>query len=129
MLNKLNKTAEKTFHKLIDGLKVHESRKIENSTAFMAVHIEVLEQRHKSLVVSVAHYFEQNGDLCCDPDMTFLVNDLGVFPLTFQQAIPPVYQVAAEFTENGGMRYNKQLQKQLTQFANGWMKNIEAQQF
>lgn len=129
MLNKLNKQAEATFRKLIDGLKVHESRKIQNSTAFMAVCVEVLEQRHKSLVVSIAHYFEQIGDLCCDPDMTFLVNDLGVFPLTFQQALPPVYQVAAEFTEEGGMKYSPRLQQELTQFANGWMKNIRDQQF
>ena len=128
-MKKLNKQAEAVFRQLIEGLKVHESRKIQNSTAFMAVCVEVLEQRHKSLVVSIAHYFEQNGDLCCDPDMTFLVNELGIFPLTFQQALPPVYQVAAEFTEEGGMKYSPRLQADLTQFANQWMRNIQSQQF
>src|ERR1700761_9351191 len=46
--------------------------------------------------ISVAHYFEQNGGLCQDPEMAFelVLEGDGVRyePFTFQQAIPPVYQ-------------------------------------
>ena len=35
-------------------------------------------------IFSLAHYYEQNGDLVCDPDVTFLVADQ-VHPLTFEQ--------------------------------------------
>ena len=129
MLKQLNKQAEKTFRLLISDMKLHDSRIIDNSQTFMKVHVEVIGQHHKSLVVSVAHYFEQNGDLCCDPDMTFLVNDTGVYPLTFQQAIPPIYQVAAEVTDDGSVRWNQKLQRDLTRFANDWMRNIQDQQF
>ncbi|MEZ5951208.1 MAG: hypothetical protein R3C12_18745 [Planctomycetaceae bacterium] len=60
--------------------------------------------------------------------MTFLVNDTGVYPPTFQQAIPPVYQEAARITEDG-VKYSARLQKELTSFANQWMRNIQQQQF
>ncbi len=50
------------------------------------------------MVLSMAHYFEQNGDLCQDPEMTVRVFAHGmVEALTFQQAIPPkkAYAMAA----------------------------------
>lgn len=128
MLSKLNQQAEKTFRLLLNNMKLHQSRIVDNSETFMKVHVEVIGKQHKSYVVSVAHYFEQEGDLCCDPDMTFLVNDTGVYPLTFQQAIPPVYQEAARITEDG-VKYSARLQKELTSFANQWMRNIQQQQF
>jgi hypothetical protein len=65
------------------------------SSGFMDLHFDRLREENGSVVISLAHYFEQNGDLCCDPDM-----EIRVYPklrsaeaLTFQQAIPPVYQV------------------------------------
>jgi hypothetical protein len=46
--------------------------------------------------VSVAHYFEQNGDLCQDSEMVFELVPQGegvVYePFHFPQAMPPVYQ-------------------------------------
>lgn len=129
MLAQLNKSAEKTFRRLIDGLELHQSRIIDNTNkTFMPVHIEIIGTKGKSLLVSVAHYFEQHGDLCQDPEMVFLVNELGIFPMTFQQAIPPIYQEAVRF-EGEGIRYFAKLQRDLTKFANDWLKNIKAQQF
>ena len=94
----------------------------------MSVHIEVVGQGlNGGLIVSVAHYFEQEGDLCCDPDMTFLMADDFVFPLTFQQAIPPVYHEAVRMG-NGEVLMNAQLQEQITEFADQWMANIDEQQ-
>lgn len=129
MLKPLNKSAEKTFRRLIDGLELHQSRIIDNTNkTFMPVHIEIIGQQHVSLIVSIAHYFEQHGDLCQDPEMTFLVNETGVYAMTFQQAIPPIYQEAVRLEEDG-VRYNQRHQRDLTSFANDWMKNIQSQQF
>lgn len=129
MLKALNKSAEKTFRRLISGLGLHQSRIIDNTDkTFMPVHIEIIGQQHVSLIVSIAHYYEQHGDLCQDPEMTFLVNDTGVYAMTFQQAIPPIYQEAIRL-EDQGVRYSAKLQRDLTSFANDWMKNIQSQQF
>ena len=65
--------------------------------------------------------------------MTFLVvhpNDgcpFVVFPMTFDQSLPPRYDVAAQFV-GGQLRVKRNLQADLTRFANMWMKNIGAQQ-
>lgn len=130
MLAQLSKSAEKTFRRLMEELSaVGHSRIIDNTNkTFMPVHVEIVGTQGKSLLVSVDHYFEQNGDLCQDPEMVFLVNDLGVFPMTFQQAIPPVYQEAVRF-EGERMHYFPRMQRDLTKFANDWMKNIRHQQF
>lgn len=69
------------------------------------------------------HYYEQHGDLCQDPEITFLVNDTGVYAMTFQQAIPAIYQEAVRLEEDG-VRYNQRLQRDLASFANDWRKNI-----
>lgn len=67
---------------------------------FMDLVVEVLsrDRRTGAMVLSLAYYFTQHGDLCQDPEM-----ELRVYPpqdrhpgrveaLTFQQAIPPIYQ-------------------------------------
>jgi hypothetical protein len=78
--------------------------------------------------VSVAHYFEQNGDLCQDPEMVFELVPQGegvVYePFLFQQALPPVYQ---EVYATGSA--NDRLKRQLTAFALRWDQNIGAQGF
>jgi hypothetical protein len=78
--------------------------------------------------ISVAHYFEQNGDLCQDPEMTFELIPEGANvryePLSFQQALPPVYQeVFATGSEN------LRLKHQLSAFAVTWDRNIGLQGF
>ncbi len=78
--------------------------------------------------VSVAHYFEQNGDLCQDPEMAFELvpqgNEFAYEPYLFQQAIPPVYQ---EVFESGSE--NVRLKRQLTSFAQHWDRNLGEQGF
>lgn len=125
----LNKRSEKTLRKLIEGMSLHDSKTIDNTNkTFMPVHVEIIERHHQSVVVSVAHYYEQNGDLCQDPEMEFLVSDAGCFAMTFQQAIPPRYQQAVKITEKG-IQFAPRLQKELTTFANHWFSNIQSQQF
>ena len=55
----------------------HKSRKIENSKAFMPVHLQKLRACEHGVFYSMTHYYEQNGDLMRDPDMEFIVTDSG----------------------------------------------------
>ena len=92
----------------------------------MYVAVEIIGRHGEGQIVSIAHYFEQSGDLCCDPDCTFLATKDGVYPLTFQQS--GLYQVAVRF-EEGVVHCNESLQKEITEFCNDWMGNIAEQQF
>ena len=76
-------------------------------------------------IFSLAHYYEQNGDLVCDPDVTFLVADQ-VHPLTFEQG-GLVHQVAVQF-KGQAIHLNEQLQRQITEFCNQWLRNVADQQ-
>src|SRR4051794_39035245 len=92
---KLPPKAARILDKLTDGLtKVGDHAKIDNAPgAYMAACIEIIDRTHQGwLIVSVAHYFEQNGDLCCDPDVTIMRAKDGDYAMTFQQTIPPIFQ-------------------------------------
>jgi len=80
-------------------------------------------------VLSLVHYYELNGDLCRDPEMT-----LRIFPpkdgrhgqveaLSFEQSIPPVYQVV--YPEKG--KVYPRLKRELNDFLRTWLRNLEEQ--
>lgn len=139
MLPTLNKKATATFAKLLDGLeRVGDHRTIDNSNGtYMPVHVDIIGKpdfptnlplRSDAKLVSVAHYFKQEGDMCADPDVVFLVTKEVVVPMTFQQAIPPIYQVAVEI-EGGKILIHERAAKSLVRFCNQWLGiNIAAQQ-
>lgn len=130
-MKSLSKTATQVFLSLIEGLhSPGDSRKIDNTDGtFMAVHVELIHQNQHGRHFSIAHYYEQNGDLMCDPDMTFLVtSDTQVFPMTFRQdGYFQINQVAVFFPDES-LRYYPKMQADITRFANTWMKNIRNQQ-
>ena len=141
-MKQLNKQATKVFGRLLTGLSnVGDHAKIgKDESAYMAVCVDVIDRPNipdgllgQCAVVAVSHYFKQNGDMCADPDMTFLVvgpsdgSPLAVFPMTFDQSLPPRYDVAAWF-EGGQLMSKRNLQADLTRFANFWMSNIAQQQ-
>ncbi len=102
------------------------SRKIENSGGtYMAVCVERIGQR----VYSVAHYYVSNGDMVCDPDMTFLHAETGNWcPLTFEQG-GVCYRVAVELDSNEKpAKWREQELRGQVEFANQWMRNIKEQQ-
>jgi uncharacterized protein YqiB (DUF1249 family) len=81
------------------------------------------------MVLSLCHYFVQNGDLCQDPEM-----EVRVFPprgghpgrveaLTFQQAIPPVY--SRVYPEPGMV--SPRFHRELNAFLGVWLRNLKAQ--
>ena len=89
--------------------------------AFMDLNMDVLDRRADHIVIALSHYFEQNGDLCADPDM-----EIRIYParrmaeaLAFQQAIPPIYQ---EVYPAPG-KVAPVLKRELNSFLNTWLGN------
>lgn len=92
------------------------------SDGFMDLSLDVLYEEEPGVVrIALAHYFEQNGDLCADPDMEIrFYKDRGIAEaLTFQMAMPPVYQEV--YPEPG--KVAPRLKKELNSFLNIWLKN------
>jgi uncharacterized protein YqiB (DUF1249 family) len=91
----------------------------------MDLHYDRLTAGGDAVIVALAHYFEQNGDRCCDPDMTvrvFRAQKLAE-ALTFQQAIPPMYTEV--YPEPG--QVNLRAKKDLNVFLDYWLSNALAQ--
>ena len=80
--------------------------------------------------LSVAHYFEQLGDLVPDPEIVFIVGnqDLGWIPVEITQAIGG-WRRYVEVSGNGRQLTvrNKCGQRGLAEFAEMWAQNIQDQ--
>lgn len=94
-------------------------------SGFMDLHFDRLYEEDGSVIIALAHYFKQNGDMCSDPDM-----QLRVYPehrmaeaLTFQQAIPSMYQEV--YPASG--KVNPRLKKELNGFLSTWLRNCITQ--
>lgn len=92
---------------------------------FMDLHFDRLHEEDGAVVIALAHYFKQNGDLCSDPDMTVRVwpDRRMAEALTFQMAIPPVYTEV--YPEPG--KVNVRAKKELNSFLDTWLRNALAQ--
>lgn len=101
------------------------------AAGFMPLVIENIGTGPRGLqLVSVAHYYEQNGDLMKDPDMTFEVDGNGdLHPISYEQSSLGLYQVAVEKMDNGQVGVRPALLRQLKAFARTWNANIKAQGF
>jgi hypothetical protein len=87
-------------------------------------------------LVSVAHYFEQNGDLMADPDLVFEVNPAKDGPLSwktgewgpvsFTQHSTGTYQEAVVI-QDGKVMVAPKLIASLKSFARMWDRNVQAQ--
>jgi uncharacterized protein DUF6908 len=72
--------------------------------------------------ISVAHYYELNGDLCQDPEMGLELvpqTDGSILyePFFFQMALPPIYQ---EVYPAGPDSVNHPLKHELNDFLKTW---------
>ena len=126
-LTYLNQKASKILEKLVDGVDYDNAKRVNNAPGvYMYVSVNQVAENQ----FSVAHYYEQNGDLCQDPDVVFLKSPSGRwFPIMFQQANPPVYQEPVEFDEDGTIKgWRPRMLRDLVSFCNQWMENIEEQQ-
>lgn len=82
---------------------------------------------YETELVSVAHYYTQNGDLMRDPEIVFIVSKLGYWtPMSFQQDNLGLYQEAVTIRE-GSFFMNSKLIRDLKQFAKMWDRNLSEQ--
>ena len=100
--------------------------------AFLCLYqLKKVDENQYGKIYSIAHYYEQNGDLMRDPEMTFLVNDYDkkVYPISYQtDGIFGGYEEGAIFENDLLTGIRKQLNNAHKNFANTWMTNIEMQQ-
>ena len=78
------------------------------------------------IAVSLGHYFEQNGDLCKNPEMVVLIYPVQkmVEAFNFEMSLPPIYQQV--FPEPGIVI--PALRKELNTFLRQSLNNLIAQQ-
>lgn len=130
-MNSINDKATAIMNQLTESLNEEDrSRKVDNAPGYMAACVELIQQTNSGPLFSVAHYFEQNGDLMRDPDMVFIrCRDNKYYPVSFQQDSLGIYQEVVSFDRFTTPQVQDQEgQRQLVEFANGWMLNIQQQQ-
>ena len=128
----INQQAKKVMDLLIEGLdnETNDHKKIDNAEGtFMSVHIECLNKCSLGQIYSVAHYYEQNGDLMRDPDMEFIKGGDGeYYPISFWQDAPLIRDEPATWKDGEMMAFDAKRQAALVTFASTWMRNIKEQQ-
>jgi hypothetical protein len=125
----VGKFAENVLKTLVSGLNdVGDHKKVDQSGgAFMAVCVEFVGKCKLGDLFSVAHYYEQNGDLMRDPEMVFLRGADGRFyPTYFRQDGGLCIEQESADVEKGTFR--PAMQAEHASFAGLWMKNIREQQ-
>jgi hypothetical protein len=113
-----------------DRLKGH-AIKVEVGEGFMPLCIEYVGLGPRGgLLVSVAHYHEQNGDLMADPDLVMEVIPQANrwMPVSFQQDNLGIYQEAMT-VEGDGLVVRSKLVDDLQQFMRTWDQALREQGF
>jgi hypothetical protein len=107
----------------VEGLYVS----IENPPWIRLVIEHIGDGPHGLPAISVAHYYELNGDPCQDTEMCFEMETtpegLVFHPDMLQMAMPPVYERVTNHPQG------EALAEQLRQFAANWDANLRAQGF
>ena len=128
----INKKATKIMDKLVDGLNLDTPhRKIDNKpdSGYMPVSVNYLCNLAAGDIISVAHYYEQNGDLIADPDISFLRAGGKYYPLTWRMDGIGVFREYVQFGEDGLVKsFEPRGQRETAEFAGEWMENIKIQQ-
>lgn len=128
----LNKGPTKVMNRLVRGLGPQEedkfSARFDRTEGYMALSVEWIGSHGKGEIFSLAHYFEQNGDLMADPEMEFIrAADGKFYPISYRLDAVGVWWVSVELN---GMetKVKTKLQAEQADFANGWLANIADQQ-
>ncbi len=108
-----------------------DEHRVSKSSDYMDLVVEIVHyedwfpNQEKATLFSLTHYFEQNGDLCKDPDMIVAVchDSNEVRALTFEMSIPPLYQVV--YPDEG--KVYPSLERELNSFLRTWLNNLIAQ--
>ena len=127
----INQRAKKVMDTLTEYMgEGNGHKKIDNTKGtFMTVHVEYITRCSRGPIYSIAHYYEQNGDLMRDPDMEFIKGADGeYYPISFWQDAPLKRDEVVAWKGGTIVGYNERGQAELVTFANKWMKNIKEQQ-
>lgn len=138
-----NKSTE-IFCKLVDSLDQKGHRKIKNEP-FLPLTIERIWQGVETPFgvgdqYSLCHSYMQNHDVMVDPEMCFVLVDkrygrndafdlVAVIPYMYQLAALAIYQASISFTDDKAALEDSEQQKDHCDFAEMWLRNIEAQGF
>ena len=120
-----SKTFKKNIEKIVGDLNKLESTKI-NNLPYMRFTCEFLSEDKYGKTFAMGHYYESNGDLVADPDISFLLTPEGeIYPQSFQNSIMyrDGYYNAAEQT------WKAKPCKDLMMFMSQWSKNLIDQGF
>jgi len=135
-MKKLDERAKKVFVKIYSLLNEEGYVKINNSDGvFMPLCVEkvgtVIMNDIEFEKISLAHYYEQNGDLMADPEMIFLYNNKFqdfIYPVYFKQDNLAMEEDSLIMEGQTVKEYRVNRQNQHNRFANIWLKNIKWQQ-
>ena len=132
-MRKVSQAAKKVLDTLANRATANDGHiKIDNAPgAFMPVSVEWRSEDQ----LSVAHYFEQCGDLVQDlvqdPDVVYLHSNDAWYPVSIQHSFGRT-QTAVNFDEHSEdakvKSFYPRLQKEISVFTTSWMKNIKFQQ-
>ena len=126
----LNKKSAETLKTMVSMMK-DGYVKIDNTNgSFMPVSVEQIFENEKFKQISIAHYYEQNGDLMADPEMIFIYSKgLDVFFASYFKQDNIGMEEDSIIMRNGEITgYRAKMQVDHAIFANIWLKNIKQQQ-
>lgn len=137
MAHVLSKHAERVFRNAIAKIPADKGHVIigEQGGAYMPLHVECVGSiKHGTpgneiayKLYSMAHYYEQNGDLMSDPEMVFEdIGEHGMIPVSYKQDALGIYNEVYAFDANTGCvsGVRLKLRQDLVRFANAWAKNL-----
>lgn len=134
-MNHLNKTSSRIMEFICQDLKDY--KKIDNTNgSLMPVVVEVIGQVKSTgtgRLISMAHYGEQNGDLMRDPEIIFIEGEdingnKTYFPVEFRNDYVGIHQELIIIRDQEIKGQRPTLQRDVTIFANTWLRNIKQQQ-
>ena len=131
----INRKAEKVMDRLTQGITRENSHtRIDNNkpdSGIMAVVVEWVGGCRLGETYSIAHYYEQNGDLMADPEMVFLkINANGrYYPTSWKLDSMGMYREGIIWEDGEPQYINEREQRDEAIFAGEWMQNIKLQQF
>lgn len=130
----INQEATKVLMGLIGQIPAGKTHvRIDNAPgAYMAVSVEVLRTGVRRKLVSIAHRYEVNGDLVADPDVEFLVVNIGggemrAYPVAINhgQGAQEVAILDGALNPTG---VRERSQRDVATFCGTWLRNIREQQ-
>ena len=137
-MKRINEQSTKIFCKLLSKPDSENYAKLQ-SEGFMPLVIEMVGENIETpfgiaKLYSLAHYYEQSGDLMRDPEMVFIVVDnrkekkdfdnIFIFPQMYQQDNLDIYEESVNIKDGKLTTYKKLWHDGHCKFASQWLKNI-----